>query len=594
MKNFCLILLAAFLCLPTLAQNQIQISGRVKDGNDPLPDVRIQVENTDISTFTDKTGRYKITVEPKQTVFFTYTGMGMIEYIAEDVDAVVNIQMYPDVQLLDEVVVEKRRKSQKELEKEYVTNKKVIKTGFGYIDQDRVGYPIRVIDGDRLSPVGIDFIGSLQSFIPGMQIYRPNGISRAAELNRFGTDATRPRVFLPRRFMSFQHPRPVAFEVDGPLMTDAPIALQAFNIERIAVISSISALAKYGQIAAGGLIIINTKGGVFDTRARFTQRFDQARRWDNVFKKEHLGRADKIPLNQAIEQLNRFESHEDALRFIENNNLISSLTVYNKFEVARILIERWQDEKSYLEIIDRITAEHHGNAVILKAAAYQLEEFGYQERALELYQANLKNRPNYAQSYRDLANLHASLGDTQKGIEYLGRYIRFVSLDTLSVPAQGIDSLIFTEYDKLLTKADRKRYDKRISSPEDRGIVRLVFEWNHGDAEFDLQFVNPANRYFTWQHSMKDTPDRIKDEKLKGYSSEQFFIDETMPGQWQVNMKYLGNKSFDPTYLRLTVYYNYGTPFEKQQTFVHRLSAKNVNYKLFSFVNNPIVSAASR
>ena len=241
-----------------------------------------------------------------------------------------------------------------------------------------------------------------------------------------------------------------------------------------------------------------------------------------------------------------------------------------------------------------ITAEHQKNAVILKAAAYLLEENGYQEEVVELYKQIMKLRPNYAQSFRDLADASSKIGDKQKAIEYLGRYIRFVSLDTLSVPAQGIDSLIFTEYDNLLAKSGVARYDKRISSVEDRGGVRLLFEWTHGDSEFELQFVNPENRYFTWQHSLKETPDRIKDEKVKGYSSEQFFIDETMPGKWQVNMKYSGNKSFDPTYLRITVCYNYGTAFEKKETFIHKLSAKNVNYQLFSFINSPIVSAVAR
>ena len=592
MRTIFTFVLSAMITLVGHSQNDIRISGRVTDGKNPIQDVSIRIPGTETVTYTDSKGRYQIKVPVRETILFTYTGMTSIEYIAEDVDAVVNLEMYPDVQYLDEVVVAKRRKTQQDLAKEYATNERIIKTGFGYIDQDRVGYSIRIIDGDRLSPTGLDFIGSLQSFIPGMQVYRPNGVSRA--LPRFGTDATRPLVFLPRRFMSFQNPRPVAYEVDGQLMTDAPIELQVFNIERIAIVSSVSALSKYGQLAAGGLIIINTKGGVFDPSVRNGQSFDQARRWDNIFDRQKLGKVSKVPMHQTLENLYSIDNKQELLTYTEDGTVLSALSVYNQIEVANLFLERWQDETQYLEIMQGIAQENHENSVILKSIAYLYEENGFFQESLELYKQVLKLRPDYAQSYRDLSNAYSRLGDTQSSIDYLGRYIRYVSLDTLSLPAQGIDSLIFTEYDNLLAKSGVDRYDKRISDPGKRGSVRLVFEWSQGDSEFELQFVNPENRFFTWQHSMKETPDRIRDEKIKGFSSEQFFIDETMPGRWHVNMKYLGNKSFDPTYLKITVCYNYGTSFEKQETFVHKLSAKNVNYNLFSFINSPIVSSVSR
>ena len=591
MKNCYSLIIALLFFVPSLAQDEIKISGKVTDGTNPLPDVSIELSGKEV-IYTNSEGRYTIMARPKQSILFTYTGMTTIEYITEDVNAVVNLEMYPEIQKLNEVVVEKRRKSQEDLEKEYATNKRVIKTGFGYIDQDRAGYAIRVVDGDRLSPAGLDFVGSLQSFVPGIQVFRPNGVSRANY--RFGTDATRPLVFLPRRFMTFQNPRPVAYEVDGQLMTDAPIELQVFNIERIAVISSVSALAKYGQLAAGGLIVINTKGGVFDPSVRYGKSFDQARRWDNVYEKEKLGKVTKVPKNQVLERLYSMDNREDVLTIMEDERMLNSLSTYNKMEVANLFLDRWADKQSYLEIMQSIEANNQDNAVVLKAIAFLYEDHGFVKEALDLYKHILKLRPDYAQSYRDLANAYSRLGETQKSIDYLGRYIRYVSLDTLSQPAMGIDSLIFTEYDNSLAKSGVKRYDKRISDPAERGNIRLIFEWTHGDSEFELQFVNPENRYYTWQRSIKDTPQRIRDEKLKGYSSEQFFIDETMPGKWQVNMKYLGNKSFDPTYLKMTVCYNYGTPFEKQESFVHKLSAKNVNYKLFSFYNSPIVSAVSR
>ncbi len=592
MKYSIITLSLLFLGIYGYSQQSIRISGKVTDGSEPIANVSILVQDSESTTFTDDQGRYAITTKPRKTLIFSYMGMKTIEYITEDVNAVVNMEMVPEIQMLDEVVVSKRRKSQKELEKEYSTNKRLIRTGFGIIDQDRVGYAVRVVDGDDLNPVGIDFLSSLQSFVPGMRINRQIGVSYAE--NRYGTDALRPLVVLPRRFMTFVNPRPVAYEVDGQLMTDAPIEIPVFNIERIAIISSVSALSKYGQIAAGGLIVINTKGGVFSSASsRYGQSFDQARRWNNLFE-EKLGRIDRIPKQKDLQALYAFNTMEEANAFIKEKKLLASVTVYNQMEIANYFLSKWNDEERYLEIMNKIADKSGHNAVVLKSLAYQLEKNGYNLEALNLYKEIFKIRPSYAQSYRDLAGIHAKVGDTKKSIQYLARYIRYVSLDTLSTAAEGIDSIIFSEYDNLLAKSGISRYDKRVTDPDDKGSVRLLFEWNHGDAEFELQFVNPTNNYYTWQHTLNDTPERIKDEKLKGYSSEQFFVDDTMAGKWRINLKYLGNRSYDPTFLRLSVFYHYGTEYERVETYLHRLTEKNVNYELFNFYNSPIISSAAR
>ena len=573
------------------SQDNIRISGRVTDGQNPLPNVKVFVEGSDSEIYTDNQGRYTINTTAQSTLVYSFMGMETVEYITEDLSSVVNIEMRPDVQKLDEVVVTRRRKSQKDLAREYTTNKNLIWTSFGIIDKERATHSIKIIDGDDLSFAGIDFIGALVGLVPGMRVYRPNGISRTN--NRYGTDPTKPIVLLPRTFMSFQNQRPVAYEVDGQLMADAPTEIQVFNIKRIAVMGSALSTAKYGQFAAGGIIIINTRGGTFDARAQYEASFDQARSWDNVFE-ERLVKLNRIPRTKAIQKLYETASLEEANALIEEEDLLSSVTVYNQMEIADYFYSQLGQQERYLELMHALGQKYSNNAVILKSIAFQYDKHGFDAEALELYQRIFKIRPSYPQSYRDLANVYQRIGDTEKSLSYLSRYIRYVSLDTLSTAAVGIDSTIFTEYDNLLSKSGIERYDSRISNPGSLGNMRLLIEWSHGDAEFELQFVNPTKRYFTWQHSLADTPERIKDEKLKGYSSEQFFIDETMAGKWQVNMKYLGNKSYDPTFLKLSVFYNYGTRFERVETYVHKLTEKNVNYNLLSFINNPIRSAAAR
>ena len=111
--------------------------------------------------------------------------------------------------------------------------------------------------------------------------------------------------------------------------------------------------------------------------------------------------------------------------------------------------------------------------------------------------------------------------------------------------------------------------------------TRLVFEWNDSEAEFDLQFVNPENQYYTWKHSLAANAETIYSEKDYGYNTTEYLLDYSLPGTWTVNVSYSGNKSLTPTYLKATIYYNYGTNAQSKEVKVFKLSLKNVNQELF-------------
>ena len=81
-------------------------------------------------------------------------------------------------------------------------------------------------------------------------------------------------------------------------------------------------------------------------------------------------------------------------------------------------------------------------------------------------------------------------------------------------------------------------------------------------------------------------PNRIKEEKIKGYSCEEYLIDGSLTGTWQVNLKYLGNKSLTPTFFKVTIYSNYGTKSQRKQEKVFKLQLKNVNQELFKVQNS--------
>jgi hypothetical protein len=63
-------------------------------------------------------------------------------------------------------------------------------------------------------------------------------------------------------------------------------------------------------------------------------------------------------------------------------------------------------------------------------------------------------------------------------------------------------------------------------------------------------------------------------------------INGSLLGTWQVNVKYVGNKSLTPTYLRASIYYNYGQIAQRKEVKLFKLSLKNVIQELFKLVNS--------
>ena len=89
---------------------------------------------------------------------------------------------------------------------------------------------------------------------------------------------------------------------------------------------------------------------------------------------------------------------------------------------------------------------------------------------------------------------------------------------------------------------------------------------------------------------MATNAERINDEKINGYATQEFIMDGSLPGKWQVNVNYKGNKRLASTYLKATMYYNYGRPAQRMEVKVFRLGLKNVNHKLFELYNSSKIS----
>ncbi|NAY91138.1 hypothetical protein GTQ34_04325 [Muricauda sp. JGD-17] len=580
--------LLALLVFPitqfVFSQAQLKkVEGIITDGYMPLQNVNITVKEDETGVLTDEKGRYEIRVDEGQTLVYSYVGKQSIEIVVEDVTRFLNIEMYDKIEVLDGVTVTKRKKrSQKELLEEYNNNKDLFKTAFGILDKKRIGYRMVTVDGEDLSQAGQDFVDGLQSRIPGMQVFRPNALrpgggARAKVLGR-PTDLTVPVVYLPRALRSI-NVVPAAYDVDGIIYTDAPTFININNIERIAVIESLAGVAKYGSVGAGGVIVINTKVGNTAKKEPGTKKpFDQAKLRNNFVDDEDVASTSRPPEYLSI--LNQSKERDQARSTYQELQKRYASSPYFYLDAFSYFNSDMKD----MSMADEITNRFSQDPTVLKALAYKLEETGDHKDAIEIFKDVFVLRPHYVQSYLDLAKSYQYAGLLENSANLFARYNHLIN-ESFFEASKTFTPILRRDFDNLLALNGAIIGNNSTTlklNQDDFDGTRLVFEWNNGEAEFELQFVNPDNQYFTWKHTLQDNPERIKEEKKHGFSSEEYLIYEPQGGTWGVNVKYMGNKSLTPTYLKVTAYHNFNTKNQKRTIKVFRLGEKNKNLRLLS------------
>lgn len=571
-KQFILTFVFLILFHLIIAQRSTNIiSGIVSDGQEPLKGVNISIKGDFSGTATDAAGRYVIEANVGDTLVFSHLGMKVANFVVEDVTKILNIEMLPVTNKLDEVVVTKKvRRDQKQLEVEFATNKEILKSSLGYFDKRSISGNIRIIDGGDLLPVGEDFLTSLQ--------LHPSFFGRIDRESVAG-----PQVFVKRGYTSLSlGTEPAAiYDVDGTVTTYPPLYLNVEQIDRIAILSGPGATSAYGMRAVGGVVVVNTKSVAQATRTLPNSTYPYA---DNSNK--FSGTAKSIEsvtgAPKYMQDLIKSKSEKAALELFEKYKIMYGSSPFFWLNVFEHFAKKWEPDGSAAEILDKGLEKCKDDSHALKAWAYILEEQGNLDKALAVYKQILRLRPKYAQSYRDLGNLYASKDSPEKSYQIYARYATSRQIDTVTSELEGIDRIVMTEIGHLMSNNREVTTfgDKSINVTMAPWTVRIVLEWNNSEAEFDLQFVNPENRFFIWSHTRENNLERINDEKAKGYSMQQFLLDESIPGGWKININYKGNKGYDPTYLKTTIYKNYGTASEEKVLQVFKLTKKNVLFHL--------------
>jgi uncharacterized protein YfaP (DUF2135 family) len=174
---------------------------------------------------------------------------------------------------------------------------------------------------------------------------------------------------------------------------------------------------------------------------------------------------------------------------------------------------------------------------------------------------------------------------------YYTQYISILDqLPNVAYDPYGEDMLITTEMANILGR----NKELGIGGNDMMAVMlqgglqtRLVFEWNQQEAEFEVQFVTPEGYYDTWLNK-PDTSVSQKTETINEYCSKQVFLGKENTGMWQVNINYNGNQSELPTYLKVSIYRDYGLPTQQTEINIFKLSKIHEKVQLFTFDQSKI------
>ncbi|HKK46912.1 MAG TPA: TonB-dependent receptor [Balneolaceae bacterium] len=202
------------------------VHGTVTDENaEPLPGVNILVKGTNKGTTTDSTGFYKLSVNPSDTLIFSFIGFKR-QLVPVDGQNQIDISMSPSTLQSGEVVV----------------------VGYGTQKKSDLTGSVSTVQPDQVNATPTSNLqDALQGKVAGVQITPQSGAPGAqanVKIRGVGTLNDASPLYV----------------VDG-MLTDDISFLSPSNVKSVEVLKDASATAIYGSRGANGVIIITTKQG---------------------------------------------------------------------------------------------------------------------------------------------------------------------------------------------------------------------------------------------------------------------------------------------------------------------------------------------
>jgi len=523
----------------TTSKIKSNINGNVTSNNIPLQSAIVKIKNSLVETLTDSNGNFKINANKSDIIVVDFIGMKPKEIIVGDYSQL-DIELVSDGELLKEIVLSGKARKQETIDLGQNVNKKF----------DAIGTSVNVITSKDIKA----HYNNLGDLLQG----------KFASLNH-------------SREMSMNNTQGIIFDIDGMIFSPPdPIPnVDPQNIETLTVLTSLASTTKYGTLGRGGVIVIKTKTA---SGSDPIKQLPSALVSGNDYIKETslLNVSTTKGLIPQLQNAKTFDDAKQIYKALKQSNDNLSIPFY--LDAAEYFL-KW-DESYALDIFTYVTEIANDNAKALKSLAFKYEKLNKLEEARNIYQRIALLRPNDAQSYRDLALIYNTTGYYNEAMQL---YKQMLGNNIENVDFTGLQQLIIDELRHLLafhrSNVNYKDLPADLLAAKFKQDLRIVFEYNDPNAEFELQFVNPQKKFYKWSHTKFDNRERMLDEIKKGYTTEAYIIDDAEPGEWIINIEALNEEpSINPNYLKYTIYKNYGLPNETKTVKVIQL--ENIKQKV--------------
>ena len=521
------------------------ILGTVSNAKGPLKDAAISLKGTFNEVVTDAQGSYSIIAKMDDVLIINKAGYYPKEVLVES-QIIPNIILTSKKQELNEVIVAGSKR---------VDN--TVETAYGKTNEDQVGTSTKTLSKNSFSQGATTLRQLITGKVSGVDV--GGGLYSGSEVVykiRGGSQSINTEV------------API-WIVNGTPYQDPPVFLDVQQIESISVLKSVSATSRYGSMAAGGAFLIKTSDATFREKAK------KAERSALVSGNEYVANS-KEGLDASLPAY--------IVRFRESGPLEKQFKLYQKLSrTQESPLEFYVDAANYFSALDKKLGDEvradlayisRNNTKALRTLAYVYDTRGDTKNMVLVNERIAKIAPQEAQSYRDLALAYQQDGEYNKALELyinmLGEQIKGVNFDGLEKPLRNeLSHLVALHKDKI----DYNRLPNEWLRTDFDIDIRMVVEWSDRSVPFEFQFVNPEKKFFKWSHTLEDNRERLQAEQLQGFQTEEFIIDDATPGEWLINIQYLGDESdyVLPPFLKYTVFKNYGTPQETREIKVVKL-----------------------
>ncbi|MEM7187781.1 MAG: TonB-dependent receptor plug domain-containing protein, partial [Bacteroidota bacterium] len=353
-------------------------------------------------------------------------------------------------------------------------------------------------------------------------------------------------------------------------------------IEKVQVLRGLNASVLYGQAGRNGVVIITTKNG---TSGQFAS--------SNYFVRAEAERERQFEERRALMREKTIREMGFSTPYLEElQQAIGKEDMYRLYLIQR---EAYKNLPSYfIDVFDyfkNVNADYAGrvlsnviemdndNYELLRVYAYKMEEQGDFETAAFIYRQVLKLRSEDAQSYRDLALVLAETGEPNEAIELLMKVLDpdfkstngFRNLEKLRpIIINEIANIVRTKSPTQLPEKFPRGY-KRTKELD----MRIVIDWNHNDTDIDLHVVDPNLEECYFGNRSTSMGGTMSEDMTTGFGPEEFALEDAGTGSYYVKIDYFGDnyqKVENPTFMKVSIFENYGTPEQQRRIRVMRLS----------------------